>query len=101
VTIEHSPPPAGRGERGNGGSKLPTQSVSGEEFVSLLDRHLAWRKRRTVARYERREMSAIPTQEPPSQEAELDRSRRIPKLREGVQTVLLKGPVIPRGFAGP
>ena len=70
--------------------------------MSFVDRHFAWRKRRTLARYERREMSAVPTtQEPPSQEAEPDRSRRIPKLREGVQTVLLKGPVIPRGFAGP
>lgn len=82
------------------------QARNGKELMRIVDRYFAWRKRRAVTRYERREISAFrAAREQPKHEAahgaETNRSCRIAASREGVETGLLKGSVILRGFAGP
>jgi hypothetical protein len=82
------------------------QARNGKEVMGVMDRYFVRRKLRAVARYERCEISAFwATRGQPKHEAThgagTNRSYRIPDCREGVETGLLKGSVIPRGFAGP
>jgi hypothetical protein len=79
--------------------ECPMQARNDKEVVGAMDRYFTWRKRRAVARYERREISAFrAARGQPKHEAAhragTNRSCRVPDSRERVEIGLFKGSVI-------